>query len=226
MANPALSAQKTLQQDAKSIRMNGGIPAVVYGPGIQESEKLFLDYKVFLKLFRLTGESTIIELDIEGKNIPVLVHSYDLHPVSGEFQHVDFYALDMNQEVTTHIPLTFIGNAPAVKEKSAILVTSKSELAVKCLPKDLVHDIEVDISSLAEYHDHICIKDISLPEGITVLDELSDTVISATAPKLEEEEPDEEEDIEGEGEEGEASGEEGAESGEKQEEATEEKKEK
>jgi len=203
-----LETHKRPAAKAKHTRNKGYIPAVIYGPGMNgKSSSITVEYQAFRKVYRTAGESTVIELDVEGKTIPTLVYSLEFHPVSGEFEHIDFYAMDMEQAVQTHIPIVFTGTAPAVKEKDAILVISKESLEVKCLPKYLVHDLTVDVSGLEDYHDHVSVKDISVPEGITVLDDPEDFVINATAPKIEQEEEQEEELAEGEevpeGEEGE-----------------------
>lgn len=217
-----LSARKRDGQKADEARQNGFIPAIIYGPGIEgESLPVLIEYQFFRKTYRRAGESTIIELEIEGKNVPTLVHTIDFEPVSNDFEHIDFYALDMNQEVHTNIMLRFVGQPPVVKEKDAILVTAKENLEAKCLPKHLVHDIEVDISGFTEYHDHVLVKDIAIPEGITIFDDPEAVVISATAPKIEEPK-EEEEGVEGEeGKKTEAEGE----SSEKEEEPKEEAKE-
>lgn len=184
MDTVSLTAQQRGDTKAKQILADGHIPAIIYGPALeQESQKLMVEYQEFRKAFRHAGESTIIHLTVEGKELPVLVHSIDFHPVAGTFEHIDFYAVDMKKKVHTHIPLVFVGNAPVVKEKNAILVHSKDQVEVECLPKDLIHHIEVDISSLEEYHDHIAVGALNVPDGITILDDPESNVISAAAPK-------------------------------------------
>lgn len=216
MATFNLAATKRTKETAKEVRSNGRIPAVIYGPGIDEdSWNVSVDYQEFRKTFRVAGESSMIHLAVDGEKetVPVLVHIADEKPVSGDFEHIDFYAMDMKQEVTTNIPLVFEGTAAVEKEQNGIIITSKTELSVKCLPKDLVHDIKVDISSLENFHDNITIADITIPEGITVLDDMEETLVTAVAPKLAvEEEETAEEVAEGEpaaGEAGEAEGSEG-----------------
>lgn len=223
MANEAkLVATKRIPGEPKEIRDSGHIPCVVYGPGVEEESILIsIEYQAFRRVFREAGESTLIDLEYDGRTIPVLVHILDLHPVSEEFEHIDFFAVRMGQELNTNIPLVFVGLAPVVKEKNAVLVRSKEELSVKCLPRNLVHDITVDISSLENYHEHISVKDITPPEGITFLDDPDDVIISATPPKKERTE--DEETLEGE--EGEEGGEEGEEKKEGEGEKGEEKKE-
>jgi len=198
MEHVALAATKRSEKKASLIRTDGFIPAIIYGPGLKTGqEELMIEYQLFRKAFRVAGESTAIDLNVEGKTIPVLVHAYDRDPVTDDFTHLDLYALDLTQDVHTHIQLKFVGTAPVIKEKNGVLVTSREVLEVKCLPKYLVHDIEVDVSGLAEFHDHILVKDVTIPEGITVLDKPDDIVISATPPKKEIEETPVEAPVEG-----------------------------
>lgn len=191
---------------AKSLRRNGGIPAEYYGHG-RENMSLKLDYQGFRKLYRRAGENTVVELHVgdDKKKINVLVHNIDLHPVTDEIIHVEFIHVNMDEEVHTHIPLEFTGTAPAVKELAGILTTHYNEVEVKCLPKDLVHSIEVDISGLNDFTDAIHFSDLNLPEGMTMLNDPEVTVATCVAPRIEKD-PEPGEDGEG------AEGEEGAES--------------
>jgi len=195
---------------AALLRRDKKIPAVVYGHGF-ENLSLMMDYQTFRRTFQRATYSTIITLNVEGKNaIPVLVHQVQYHPVTDEIVHVDFYAVRMDQKVTTHIAFDFVGESEAVK-LGAVLNTTKHAVEVSCLPGDLVHNIEVDISVLKEIGDTIRISDIAVPKGVEFLVAPEDPIVSAIEPKIiEEEEPEVVEGEEVEGEEGEA-GEEGAE---------------
>jgi len=91
------------------------IPSVVYGHN-QEALSIKVDNSEFLKLFRISGESHIITLDVEGKKIEVLVHQVQKHPVTGEYLHIDFYALTRGEKLTTKVQLNFIGKSKAIAE--------------------------------------------------------------------------------------------------------------
>lgn len=207
MAYAQLTAQKRDPNDG-DVRADRNIPGIVYGPGLSDGNiSVSIDYEEFRKTFRASGESTIIDMQIDGRDIPVLVHTIDWHPVTNEVDHVDFYAVEMGKELHTHILLEFVGKAPVVKEKNGVIVFTKESLEVKCLPRNLVHHIEVDISGLEDFHDHISIQQLidrgAIPNGIEVLDALETNVVIATPPKKEiveevEEEAEGEETVEGE----------------------------
>ncbi len=210
----------------KQLRSNSLLPAEFYGGG-KKNLSLQMDYQSFRHAYQKSGESTVIELTVEGQKEPltVLVHQIQYDPATGKMMHVDFINVRMDQEVHTNIPLEFVGVSPAVKDLSGMLMTNISELEVKCLPKYLVHSIEVDISGLEDFNAVIHVSDLIIPENIEVVTDPERSVVTVMAPREEEEEPEtEEEGVEGEeGEEGEegAEGEEGSE--EKKEEGSEEK---
>ncbi|MBD3327958.1 50S ribosomal protein L25 [Candidatus Peregrinibacteria bacterium] len=164
------------------------IPAVYYGQGA-ESTLLQMDYQTFRKTFRETGYNTLIDLSVDGKAAKkVLVHDVQQNPVSGEFTHVDFITVNMKEEVETEIPVKIVGEAPAVKIHNGILNVVKDELMVKCLPSDLPHELEIDITGLEELNDAIHINEVNVPKGVELVGEPEDVVIIINAPRMEQEE--------------------------------------
>lgn len=174
----------------KSLKKNGIIPAVLYGHG-SKATALSLDLKEFAKIYKQAGESTIINLNIEkdGKAElkPVLIHEVDFDPVSDELRHADFYVVRMDEKITAKIPLVFIGESDAIKVLNGILIKNLHEIEVEALPKDLPHQIEIDISVINTFSDHIYIKDLKLSQGVRVLDDASEIVALVKPPRTEEE---------------------------------------
>lgn len=168
------------------IRSTSYIPAIFYGVG-EKNRLLKVAERHFLKVFRLAGENTIVDLEIDDGSMKkkVLVHRISRDPVSDRIIHVDFMNVSMQRAITTHIPLEFVGTAPAVKDLGGILNTAKSSLNVRCLPGDLVHSIKVDISGLQDFHTAIHINEVKVPEKLEVLDNPDDVVVNVVAPKAE-----------------------------------------
>jgi len=163
MAKLVLNAEKRNTADkTKVLRANRIIPGVVYGK-TQESIAIQMDASDLLRIFRKAGESSIINLKIKGikEEIEVLFHDSQFEPVSGEFMHVDFYALTRWEKLTTKIHLNFIGNSEAIKE-GAILSENVKEIEVSCLPKDLVSSFDVDLSLLKKEEDVIRLSDLGI----------------------------------------------------------------
>jgi large subunit ribosomal protein L25 len=180
------------------------IAAVVYGSSI-ESKSIKLDKVEFEKVYEEVGESSLIDLALnDDKIVKVIVKQVQKHPFKNLIYNVDLHQVDMNQKITTEIPLEFVGESRAKKEEGALIMKNLDAVEVECLPADLVNYIEVDLSSLNEFGDSIHVKDLKVPSGMEILEEDEGVVVSAIEPKEEEEEPIEgEEEASEEGEEGE-----------------------
>jgi len=168
-------------------REKGSLPAVAYGAG-NDTISLDLNYPEFLKLYKQAGDSSLIDLEIDGKNIgKVLVHDVQYDPVKDTPTHVDLRRIDMNKTMEAPVVLHFIGEAPAVKEMGGTLVQNISQVDVECLPKDLVSFIEVNLSGLKTFDDGIKVKDLVLPAGIKVVSPHGDALVTKVIASLTEE---------------------------------------
>jgi large subunit ribosomal protein L25 len=174
-------------RQAKKVRAEGHVPAVVYGRGV-ESRNLSVESRAFDKVYGAAGDSSLIDLKVGNDEVvKVLVQDVQYEPLYHVPIHVDFRQVNMNEKLETDISLAFIGESSAVKTLGAILARSLESVRVRCLPKDLVHDIKVDLSSLKEYGDLISVGDITVPEGIEILNDDNAVIIVATEPVSEEE---------------------------------------
>jgi large subunit ribosomal protein L25 len=170
----------------KSSREEGKLPAVLYGKEV-ETTPLFISLKEFKKIWKDAGESTIINLENNDNKKPtsVIIHEVSVDPMKDEPLHVDFYKVEMNKPIKATIPLVFEGISPAVKELGAMLVKVLREVEIEALPKNLPHEIKVDISKLTKFGSHVAVGDLDLPEGVKVLLKKEETVIIAEEPKEE-----------------------------------------
>ena len=181
MENLNLNAQiRNNEEKVSEVRAAKMIPAVVYWKH-QEPIAIKIDNSEFIKLFRISGESHIISLNIGKKSIEVLVHDIQREPVNGDFQHIDFFAITKGEKVHTKIHLSFVGTSKAVKE-GAILEEHIKELDVKVLPKDLVDSFEVDLSKLVEMGDVIRVSDLGISSKFELHAHADDIVVSASKP--------------------------------------------
>ena len=208
---------------ARTLRREGRVPAVLYGPKI-EPVLLSIDSKDFeLILKEASVGSVLLNLQIQNGETSArsaMIKELQTHPVSGNYLHVDFYEIDMQKKITAKVEVIAKGHSVGV-ELGGLLQYVRRELEVLCLPTAIPEAIEVDITDL-EIGDSIHLEDISLPGDVEVLADTNFTVVTVLAPKVEEE-PVEEEELE-EGEEL-AEGEEAAEEGADQEAPSEEAKE-
>lgn len=183
-----LKAQKRdiLGKKVKSLRKEGLLPAVLYG-GKVASLPIVVPYRDFEKVYRETGESTLFKLDVDGSSHTVLIYRVAQDPLRDVPIHADFYAVRMDKEIRTKVPVKIVGESPAVKNEGGILVTVLRELEIEALPQNLPHEIEIDISGLAALEGRIYIKDVVLPAGVKVLVDPNDAVVIVEAPRTEEE---------------------------------------
>lgn len=171
---------------SKEARKNGQIPMVYYAKNI-ETRHFTTEYQDFRRAFRKAGRSTIITLkDEKGGDYPVLVHQIQYDPVSDDIIHVDLRAIKKGEKIQTEVPLVFIGASKAVREDGGNLNTAKARVHIECLPQNLPHEIEVDISSLVDFHTSLTIADIKVPEGVTILDAKDHVIATVSAPRAEE----------------------------------------
>lgn len=164
------------------LRKQGMIPAVVYGKGLK-TEHLAIAYPEFEKVFRKAGESTLVDLNIGNANKNVIIQDVQRHYLTGKFLHVDFYEVNMAEKMTAMVPLVFVGVSKAVKENGGILLEVLKEIEVQCLPTDLPHQLEIDISSLNTFDDSIHIKDIKAGNKVEIIGDPEETVVKAMPPR-------------------------------------------
>lgn len=168
------------------LRADNTIPAVVYGAG-ETPVSIQVSRSEFDRAYRQAGESTVVQLELAGKQIPVLIHDLQFDPQTDFTIHADFLRVDMTKPVEAAIELVFVGESAAVETLGGTLVKSMEEVEVRALPGALVRQIEVDITKLATFDDAIHISDLAIPAGIEVLSE-GDGVIATVQPPLSEDE--------------------------------------
>lgn len=215
-----VTKRKELGRKVKKLRSKGLLPGNVYGNKVK-SESITVDFKEFRNLFKEAGETNIVNIVLEGKNRPTLIHNVQTDPITDLPLHVDFLQVNLKQKVTAQIPVELVGDSSAEKQGIGTIVQYTDEVEVEALPTELPESFEIDISKLENADDQIQVKDISIDKTKVEMKEDSETVVVKVEPLRKEEEvalPTEEE-------EGEEKEEEGKEESEKGEENTEEKEE-
>jgi large subunit ribosomal protein L25 len=183
-----LSAEKRdSKMDVNVLRKAGKLPAVFYGPK-EKSTPIVVSTTEFIKAFKKAGESTVVILKEGGNEHETLIHEVDVHPLTGAPRHADFYVIEKGKKVKVNVPLTFEGTSPAVKDLGGILVKVLREIEIEAAPRDLPHELKVDISSLAELTSVITAKEINLPSGVSLVEKPDEIVASVAVAKEEVEE--------------------------------------
>ena len=175
-------------QRAPKVRETGKVPAVFYGPK-EISTPIVVSAVEFKKVWKKAGESSVIILkDSSGNEHESLIYAVDVHPLSGEPRHADFYVIEKGKKVQVDVPLVFEGVSPAVKDKAGILVKVRRDLTIEAAPRDLPHNIKVDITGLVELTDVILAKNLPLPANVVLKISPEDVIASIAVAKEEVEE--------------------------------------
>ncbi len=182
---------------ARELRRKGIIPAVFYGP---ETETILLsvnisDFEQAMK--KGTSGQVLFSLVIQnGKTNKktVMIKELQIHPVSRNFQHVDFYEIDMNRKINVKVPVTIKGKSKGL-ELGGTLQIVRRELDVLCLPLKVPKSIEVDITDI-DIGESIHIDEIPIEDDIEIPFDKNFTVVTMLSPKFEEEPEELEEELE------------------------------
>ena len=185
---PTLLAEKRdiVGKKVKKLRGRGKLPGVVYGKGV-EPELVSVGAKEFRRLYHEVGGNTLVLLEINEDKHNVLIHEPARNPVTDEEVHVDFYRVNMSEKITTEVPLHFEGEAPAVHNLEGTLIRPLDNVQVECLPGDLPHALEISLDSLEDFEAAIHVSDLSVPEGVEILNDPEEVLAKVEPPRSEEE---------------------------------------
>jgi len=178
----------------KNIRLAGKVPAVIYGSEV-ESLPITLDKKDTTNTLNKFSGSTILTIEVDGKEYAALVSEIQQDYIKGDLLHVDFLAISLTEKLQTFVSITLVGVAPVLEEYSALIVSGIDQIEVECLPQDLPEAIEVDVSSLEELGSAIYLKDIPAIDKVEFLSDPEELIAVASAIKEEVEEVVEEDEI-------------------------------
>jgi large subunit ribosomal protein L25 len=152
-------------------RLNGGTPAIVFGGAKnRKPQSITLVHKDLWKASETDGfYSSVINLNIDGKEEPVIVKDIQRHPAKKEIQHVDFLRVTKSNKINILVPLKFINEAtaPAIKIQGGKVSHAKSEVEITCLAANLPEFLEVDMQDVA-VGGIVHLSDINLPKGVAI----------------------------------------------------------
>jgi large subunit ribosomal protein L25 len=172
-------------RQVRALRRSGMLPAVIYGHNVEPISISLAGREAGRVLGRLSS-SSLITIDLEGKEYPSLVREKQENHIKRTLIHVDFMVVSLTEKIRANVGIVLTGNSPAVKDFNAMLINGLSELEVEAFPQDLPESITVDISSLVKIGDGIHVRDIVLSEKVQVLDMPDEMIVLATPPAKEE----------------------------------------
>lgn len=175
--------RETTARTAKPLYKAGLIPAELYGHKVNNVH-LSLNQIEFEKVLRKAGESTVIELLLpNGEVRNVLIQDVQLHYLSNMPIHVDFYEVNLTEKLTATVAIEFVGESHAVKALGGTLVKALNEVEVECLPGDLPHQFDVDISALDNFDKQILVKDLIVSDKVEIKADPEEMVATVQPPR-------------------------------------------
>ena len=181
------TSRKEIGKGVANLRRAGKVPAVVFGHGI-ESIPVVLDLQEFEHVRKTAHSNTIVELKIDGKDVHrVMVHGFQIDPRHRRLLHVDLFELKSGEEVTVDVPLHSTGESYAVVRLGGSLLHNIDHIKVRALPEKLPESLEYSIEPLTDFEAAIHLRDLPLPEGVTLLSDPDEVVAKVAAPRVVEE---------------------------------------
>ncbi|MEJ2697280.1 MAG: 50S ribosomal protein L25 [Candidatus Sulfobium sp.] len=169
---------------ARSLRREGMVPAVLYREGRSQSIKL--SGKELAKLINtIKGEQVMVNLEFAGGEQKLaLLKDYQVDPIKGELLHTDFFEVSLTEEVRVTVHVATAGEPLGVKRDQGILQHVLREVEIECLPNKIPGRMEIDITPL-EIGQAVHVSDLQFEEGIKVLTDPGDVIVTVTAPAVE-----------------------------------------
>lgn len=163
-----VTKREVFGKKVKRLRKEGSLPGNIYGHDFA-SVAVQMPTKEFNDVFEKAGHSGVVELALDGKTIPTLIHEVTSHHITRDVLHVDFYKVNLKEKVKAVVPVVLTGEPQAVTEKLGLLMHTLSEIEVEALPTDLPENVEVDVTSLAAVGDGVKVADLKVPAGVTIV---------------------------------------------------------
>lgn len=170
---------------ARRVRVEGKIPAVVYGAG-QDSVAVTVDPKVITRILHSdSGHNTIFDLNVEGSPVvKAMVVDWQHEPLKGKLLHIDLKRIAMDKPMRVSVPIQLVGTSTGVKNQGGILDHVLREVEIECLPVDIPSHLDVDVTGL-ELHGVLRVSDLPHSGSIKFLEDENATVAHVTAVKEE-----------------------------------------
>lgn len=184
----ATPRQAAGRRAVRRVRADGGIPGVVYGKDFGAPLPVLVDAKDLRAALTSHGGSAVLNLEIEGRgSTAAIVQERQLDVVTKRLIHIDLHAISLDEVVETHVRIVLAGTPPGVKE-GGILDFVVREVTIESLPNDIPDQIEVDVSSLNMF-DTIHVRDIAAPQGVKIVENPDEIVVTILPPSKVEEAP-------------------------------------
>lgn len=167
---------------ARKLRREGYVPAVLYGNDVASQNTMAL-YPEVAKVYQQAGKHHPVELMIGDKKRLAMIKQVSVEPVKRHLQHIAFHVVKQNEKVQTEVPVQIKGEGETPAEKAGlVLIKTVDTVEIEAFPRNLPDFLELDGEKLAEAGDHLSVGDIKIPEGVTILSDEAQQIVSAVEP--------------------------------------------
>ena len=172
------------KNDAKRVRRDGKIPAVVYGAG-KDSLSISVDPRVVTRILNSeTGHNTIFDLAMGGENTKAMIVDWQYEPIKGTLLHIDLKRIALDKVLKVNVPIFLVGEAAGVKQEGGIMEQMLREVEIECLPADIPSHIDADVSQLT-FGKVLRVSDLPQSEKLKFLTDANQPVAHVTSVKEE-----------------------------------------
>jgi len=172
---------------ARKLRRAQRIPGVVYGHR-REPQSLAVDTRELERLLeQVAPETTVVELQIDGRTTRTLIREIQRHPFKREILHVDFQELVAGELITVDVPIVLVGSPEGVRAGGTLDMVLR-EITVEVDPSNIPNHVDLDVTALG-LNDSLHVRDLKVAEGVTILDDMDATICVVLPPRVEAEAP-------------------------------------
>ena len=176
--------QAGTKNDAKRVRRDGKIPAVVYGAG-KDSLSISVDPRVVTRILNSeTGHNTIFDLTMGGEKTKAMIVDWQYEPIKGKLLHIDLKRIALDKVLKVSVPIFLVGEAAGVKQEGGIMEQMLREVEVECLPADIPSHIDADVAHLT-FGKVLRVSDLPKSDKIKFLTDANQPVAHVTSVKEE-----------------------------------------
>jgi len=172
------------KNQARRVRREGRIPAVVYGAG-KDSQAISVDPRVVLRILHsVTGHNTIFDLTLSGERTKAMIVDWQYEPIKGKLLHIDLKRIALDKVLRVKVPINLVGESAAVKQEGGIMEQMLREVEIECLPADIPNHIDADVSQLT-FGKVLRVSDLPHSEKLKFISDANQPVAHVTSVKEE-----------------------------------------
>ena len=154
----------------RSLRQNGIVPIVVYGPGM-EPKAVQAEYNELNKILKIAGKHTPVYITLDDKKRIAMVKEISIDPAKNRINHVAFHAVRQNKPIEAEVPIRLVGEGESEAEKAGLIILQNIDsIEVRALPLEMPDALEINITQLKEAGEKVLIGDIKLPENVEIVE--------------------------------------------------------